>query len=84
MAKKEKAGAAPTPLWLAKEALAAGDARRARALAEQAAASGPEGEREEARKLVERLKPDAQSIYAAAVVLFLILLAAWLAIFRRR
>lgn len=90
MAKKDRAGRPPagdaalpdTPFRRARWAMEAGDVRRARALAAEAAGSGPEPEREEARKLLERLGPDPRALLAAAVALVLIALAAWLAIFR--
>ena len=59
-----------------------GDVRRARELAGQAAGSGSEVEKEEARALLERLAPDRGILLAAAAVLALIVLATWMAILR--
>lgn len=91
MAKKARppaAAASPTqpqtPLGRARWALEAGDIRRARALAGEAARSGPEGERAAAADLLERLGPDPRAILAAAAVLVLIVIAAWAAILRPR
>ena len=87
MAKKGKlpsAVASPlqpqTPLAKARWALEAGDVRRARQLPE-AARAGPESERAEAEALLRRLGPDMRAIAVAAVVLLLILIAAWAGIF---
>jgi hypothetical protein len=71
-----------TPLARARWALEAGDVRRARQLAAEAARSGPEPERPEAEALLRRLGPDMRAIAVAAGVLVLIILAAWLAILR--
>ena len=90
MARKEKpgAGASPpqpqTPLAKARWALEAGDVRRARQLAAEAAQSGPEPERAESSALLRRLGPDPRALMAVAVVLVLILVAAWLGILRGR
>jgi FimV-like protein len=86
MARKSKAEepSALTPFAKARMALESGDARRARKLASEAAASGPENERDEARKLLTRLEPDPQPLLVAAAVLILIIIAAWLAILRTR
>ena len=91
MAKKGKlppAQASPpqpqTPLAKARWALEAGDVRRARQLAAEAARSGPEFERAEAEALLRRLGPDMRAFATAAVVLLLIVIAAWLAILRTR
>ena len=88
MAKKGKlpgAAASPvqpqTPLAKARWALEAGDVRRARELAAEAVRSGPESERAEAEALLRRLGPDMRAIAVAAVVLLLILIAAWAGIF---
>jgi hypothetical protein len=79
------AGTQPdTPLGKARWALEAGDVRRARRLAAEAAENGPESERAAARALLERLGPDMRAIAVAAVVLALILVAAWAAILRPR
>ena len=72
-----------TPLGKARWALEAGDIRRARALAAEAARSGPEAERAAASDLLKRLGPDPRAILAAAVVLVLIVIAAWAAILRQ-
>jgi FimV-like protein len=77
-----KGGPESTPLSRAREALEAGDARRARTLAKEAAQSGPEPEREEARKLLARMAPDPVALLTVAVVLLLIAVAAWAALLR--
>jgi hypothetical protein len=86
MARKSKADEAgvsqQSPLRRARAALAAGNARRARQLAAEAAASGPEPERAEARKLAQQLEPDLQPLLVVGAVLILIIVAAWLAILR--
>jgi len=91
MAKKGKlpsAVASPlqpqTPLAKARWALEAGDVRRARELAAEAVRSGPESECAEAEALLRRLGPDMRAIAVAAVVLLLILIAAWAGIFGKR
>jgi hypothetical protein len=90
MARKEKAGAGAsptqpqTPLAKARWALEAGDVRRARQLATEAAQSGPESERADAAALLRRLGPDPRALLAAAIVLVLIAIAAWLGILRGR
>jgi hypothetical protein len=77
------AGAIPTtPLGKARWMLEAGDVRRARRYAEEAATTGPEAERAEARALLERIQPDRASLLVAAAVLVLIVFAAWIAILR--
>lgn len=73
-----------TPLAKARWALEAGDIRRSRSLAAEAARSGPEAERAEAEALLKRLGPDPRAILTAAVVLVLIVIAAWAAILRQR
>ncbi len=73
-----------SPLAKARWALEAGDIRRARALAAEAARSGPEAERAEADAFYRRLGPDPRAILTAAAVLVLIVIAAWLAILRPR
>jgi hypothetical protein len=73
-----------TPLGKARWALEAGDVRRARQLAAEAARSGPESERAEARALLEKLGPDLAALITAAVVLALIVFAAWAAILKVR
>ncbi len=92
MAKKSKAGrqeaaerkpepAVPaTPLAKARWAMEAGDVRRVRALAEEAARSGPEAERAEAKRLLARLGPDPVAILVASLVLLFIAIAAWTAL----
>ena len=62
----------------AEAALARGDARAARRLAAQEAASGNEA----ARRVLDETRPDPVALIAAAAVLLAILLAAWLALFR--
>lgn len=74
--------APPTALGKARFMLEAGDVRRARRYAQEAAGSGPEAERAEARALLERLTPDRGALLVAAGVLVLILIATWLAILR--
>jgi FimV-like protein len=71
-----------TPLAKARWYMEAGDVRRARALAAEAARTGPESERPDAEALLRRLGPDMRAIAVAAGVLVLIILAAWLAILR--
>jgi len=73
-----------TPLAKARWALEAGDVRRAHQLAAEAARAGPESERAEAEALLRRLGPDTRVIAVAAVVLLMILIAAWVAILRPR
>lgn len=73
-----------TPLGKARWALEAGDVRRARQLAAEAARSGPESERAEAQALLDRLGPDLAALLTAAAVLLLIMFAAWAAILRAR
>jgi hypothetical protein len=86
MARKSKvleAGAAQrSPLERARAALVAGNARAARQLADEAAANGPEAEREEARALAGQLAPDFTPLLVISGVLILIIVAAWLAILR--
>lgn len=88
MAKKiRQETAAPvvqTPIAQAKAALARGDVRRARKLAAEAARAASEAERGEARALLERTRPDPQSLLAVGAVLALILVALWAAILRLR
>lgn len=73
-----------TPLAKARWALEAGDVRRARQLAAEAARSGPEFDRAEADALLRRLGPDMRAVATAAVVLLMIVIAAWVAILRTR
>ena len=73
-----------TALGKARWALESGDVRRARRLLAEAAASGPESERSEARSLLDRLGPDLRAVAVAAVVLLMIVFAAWAAILRAR
>jgi len=86
MARKSKAEEAgvsqQSPLKRARWALKAGNSRQARQLAAEAAASGPEAERDEARKLAQQLEPDLQPLLVVGAVLILIIIAAWLAILR--
>jgi hypothetical protein len=91
MARKDKqaavgvSGTQPqTPLGKARWALEAGDVRRARQLAAEAAQSGSESERAEAKALLARLGPDMRALLVAAAVLVLIIVAAWAAILRAR
>jgi len=83
MAKKGKlpgAAASPvqpqTPLAKARWALEAGDVRRARELAAEAARAGPESERAEPRRCCAGWGPTLRAIAVAAVVLLLIVIAA--------
>jgi hypothetical protein len=71
-----------TPLAKARWALEAGDVRRARALANEAARTGPESDRADAEALLRKLGPDPRALLVAAIVLVMIALAAWLAILR--
>jgi hypothetical protein len=91
MARKSKQ-AAPAPqreppalasaLARARQALEAGNVRRARQLLSEAAASGPEAERREAQALLARLEPDRVALLTAAAIVMVVILAAWLAILR--
>jgi hypothetical protein len=85
MARKSKGDVAEapkrTPLGQARAAYEAGNVRLARKLAE-AAAAGPEAERDEARRFLEATAPDRQALLTVAAVLVLIIVAAWLAILR--
>jgi hypothetical protein len=84
MARKTETPVAPkTPLGQARAALQVGNVRLARKLAAEAAATGPEGERDEARQLAQSLSPDPQPLIVVAAVLILIIIAAWLAILRK-
>ena len=86
MARKSKAPEVSvshgTPLSRARAALQAGNARLARQLADEAATSGPESEREEGRELSAQLRPDSVPLLVIGAVLILIIIAAWLAILR--
>lgn len=73
-----------TALGKARWMLESGDVRRARAYAKEAATSGPESEREQARALLDELGPDRTAVLVVGVVLLLILFAAWAAILRLR
>src|SRR6185312_1436432 len=87
MAKKAKAkdvSGPVSPLDKARWSLEAGDVRRARSLAEEAARSGPEGDRAEAERLLARLRPDPVALLIVAGVLVLIVIAAWAALLRTR
>jgi FimV-like protein len=84
MARKKEDQRELTPFMRAKMAMESGDARSARKLATEAAQSGPENEREDARKLLARLEPDLQPMLVGAGVLILIIIACWLAILRMR
>jgi hypothetical protein len=87
MARKSRAEEIVTPrrtlLQEAQAALGAGNVRLARQRAAQAAESGSEAERAEARRLMQRLAPDRAALMVVAAVLVLIIIAAWLAILRR-
>jgi hypothetical protein len=87
MARKTRPEEIVTPrrtlLQEATAALGAGNVRLARQRAAQAAESGPEAEREEARRLLHRLEPDRTALLVVAAVLLLIIIAAWLAILRQ-
>lgn len=86
--KPTQAAASPpqpqTPLAKARWALEAGDVRRARELAAEAARSGPQSDRADAEALLRKLGPDMRAMAVAAAVLLLIVIAAWLAILRQR
>jgi hypothetical protein len=73
-----------TPLARARQALEAGNVRRARQLLSEAAATGPDAERREAQEFLARIEPDRLALFTAAAVLVVIILAAWLAILRAR
>jgi hypothetical protein len=87
MAKKDRqeptAAAPDSPLRRARWAMEAGDVRRARSLAAEAAKTGSEPEKVEAQRLLERLGPDPRALMVVAAVLVLISIAAWFAILRR-
>jgi FimV-like protein len=68
-----------SPLARARQALEAGNLRRARQLLSEAAASGPEPERREAQALLARTEPDRVALLTAAAILIVIIIAAWLA-----
>jgi FimV-like protein len=72
--------AAASPLARARQALEAGNLRRARQLLSEAAASGPEAERREAQALLARTDPDRVALLTAAAILIVIIVAAWLAL----
>jgi FimV-like protein len=82
MARKKEEQRELTPLVRARMALESGDARRARKLAAEALKDGPEAEKDEAGKLLQRLEPDPQPLLVAGGVLVLIAIACWLAILR--
>ena len=87
MAKKGKARDVSEPvsaLDKARWSLEAGDVRRARVLAEEAARSGSEADRAEAERLLLRLRPDPVALLIVAGVLVLIAIAAWAALLRSR
>ncbi len=67
-----------SPLARARQALEAGNLRRARQLLSEAVASGPEAERREAQALLARIAPDPVALLTAAAVLVIIVVAAWL------
>jgi FimV-like protein len=71
-----------SPLARARVALERGDVRRARQLLAEVAEAGLAGEREEARRLLERTGPDPRALMTVVLVLLLILFAAWAAILR--
>ena len=64
-------------------AFARGDFKRARKLASETLASGPEADREAARRFLRETSPDPAAWITAAAVLAVIALAAILALFRR-
>ena len=66
----------------ARQVLDEGNVRRAREYAQEAASTGPEAERGEARALLDRLAPDRTVLLVIGGVLLLIVLAAWAAILR--
>lgn len=71
------------PFGEAESALARGDVRTARALLRTLAESGPEQDRAAARARLARMTPDPAALVTVAIVAVLILIATWLAIFRR-
>ena len=81
-AQQREPPAPASPLARARQALEAGNVRRARKLLSEAAASGPEAERGEAQALLARIEPDRMALLTAAAVLMVIIVAAWLAILR--
>jgi|GEM_PF-1585381 len=68
----------------ASAALARGNVRGARSLLRQVAASGPETDKAAALALIERLRPDPQSMMVAAAVLAVIWFAIWAGLLRGR
>lgn len=76
-----RAATAPTTsLGKARWMLELGDIRRARSFAGEAAGSGSEADKAEARALLDRLGPDRDAMLAAGAVLALIMVATWVAI----
>jgi hypothetical protein len=71
------------PLAEAEAAFSRGDVRAGRELLRKLIETGPAQDRELARALLARRGPDPQALLVIAVVAVLILLALWLAIFRR-
>jgi FimV-like protein len=86
MARKKAEGQleqAPASLLArARVALERGEVRGARRMLEEAIASGPPGEREEAQRLLHRTRPDPRALLTVVLVLLLILFAAWAGILR--
>ena len=84
---RQQAGAPPAPTSAMEKArfmMEAGDVRRARQYALEALSSGSEGDKEQARALLERIRPDRTAMLTVGVVLLMIVIAAWLAILRTR
>jgi hypothetical protein len=63
----------------ARQALEAGNVRRARQLLAEVVASGPEGDRRDAQALLARIEADRVALLTAAAILIVIIVAAWLA-----
>jgi hypothetical protein len=86
MAKKNRQTNEPAapmgPLGKARFMLEAGDVRRARHYAEEAASSGTDAEKADARVFLEHIQPDRAALLTVAIVLLMIMFAAWTAILR--
>ncbi len=67
----------------ARRALGRGDLRSARALARKIVSTGLEADKPEAVAMIERMRPDRQSMLVAAAVLAMIWIAIWAGLLRR-
>jgi FimV-like protein len=77
-------GAETGPVDQAKALLERGDVRRARELLEKLVASGPEADRDAARELLDRTRPDPAALLTVTAVLVLIAVAVTLGLLLRR